>query len=134
MRNQFRLTPDGKVRLVENDVEEQCIQIAHYRGYWESRNHIGKFWTWDRKRVITGHTTGTPDWTFVHAIYPGFLLETKRPGAKPTPEQEKQIAILSEWGPRLAVCVADNKDYFAEWLDKHERMAIERMITMSRAP
>jgi hypothetical protein len=37
-------------------------------------------------------------------------------------------------GPRLAICVADDKDEFAKWLARHERLAIERILAMSRGP
>jgi len=110
--------------LSENDVERQCLAICERRNYWHARLHAGRFWTWDKKRVITGLPKGTPDYALQHSYYPGFLLEVKRPGGVTSPDQDcRRFQIVAQY--QLAICVVDNDREFVEWLDRHERYARE---------
>src|SRR5262252_3070006 len=79
MTRAFRLTAP-QLKLVENDVERQCLDLLRLRGYWPARLHAGTFRSVDGERWIRGVEKGTPDYGAIHELYPGFLLETKRPG------------------------------------------------------
>jgi hypothetical protein len=120
----FRLTAP-QPRLVENDVERQCLDIMLVRGYWPIRLHAGTFKSVDGERWIKGVQKGTPDYGAMHELYPGFLLETKRPGGSLTLIQSAAINGL-RMGYRLAVCVTDGAAGFAQWLDQHEAAARQR--------
>src|SRR5262252_10124255 len=111
MTRAFRLTAP-QLKLVENDVERQCLDLLRLRGYWAARLHAGTFKTVDGQRWIRGVEKGTPDYGALHELYPGFLLETKRPGGSLTLIQSAVITNL-ERGYRLAVCVADGSGALA---------------------
>jgi hypothetical protein len=116
----FRLTPPRPPRLNENDVERACVDVLRYRGYYVIRLHAGRFKTADGRRWITGVDKGTPDYATVHERFPGFLLEVKRTGASPTPEQTNKHREL--WiGYRLAIVSVDDVAALVLWLDQHER-------------
>lgn len=114
----FRLTPP-RLRLSENDVESACIDLLRLRGYWVVRLHAGVFRSTDGRRWITGVPKGTPDYAALHHKRPAFLLEVKRPGAKPSPEQETKHFEI-RLGYRIAIAVVDSVDTLAGWLDHHE--------------
>jgi|SRR5882672_8493213 len=116
----FRLKPPKLPRLSENDVEKACIDLLHLRGYWVVRLHAGTFKSADNRRWIKGAEKGTPDYAALHHRFPGFLLEVKRSGASPTPEQEtkhKELRI----GFRLAIGVVDSVEALVAWLNHHEQ-------------
>jgi hypothetical protein len=115
------LTPP-KLRLSEDDVEAACKQLLALRGWWVGRNHCGTFKSADNRRWIKGHPKGTPDYACMHERHPGFLLEVKRPGEKPSPEQELKHRDL-RIGFRLAICTIDSVEGMLAWLDQHERKA-----------
>jgi hypothetical protein len=128
----FRLTAPPP--LVENDIERQCLDLLRLRGYWPVRLHAGTFRSVDGKRWIRGVEKGTPDYGALHELYPGFLLETKRPGGSPSRLQSAAIRNL-QMGYRLAVCVADGALAFAAWLDRHECAARQRWARiLTRGP
>jgi hypothetical protein len=128
----FRLTAPPP--LVENDIERQCLDFLRLRGYWPIRLHAGTFRTVDGKRWIKGVQQGTPDYGALHELYPGFLLETKRPGGSLTLAQSAAVHNL-QMGYRLAVCVAASAEDLAVWLNEHERAARVRwMKTLNRGP
>jgi hypothetical protein len=56
----FRLTPQ-RIQLSENDVEEACVNLLRYRGYWPVRQHVGKVRTPDDRWITLG-APGLPDW------------------------------------------------------------------------
>jgi hypothetical protein len=116
----FRLKPFKPPPLTENDVERACIDLLHYRGYWVGRLHAGTFKTADGLRWIHGFEKGTPDYAVMHELFPGFMLEVKRPGAFPTPEQDRKHFEL-HLAYRLAICVVDGPEALRAWLDQHER-------------
>lgn len=122
--NHFRLTP-FRPKIVEKHVTEQCRHLLSIRGYWPARLHAGKFRTLDGARVITGVEKGTPDYAYLHGIYPGFLLELKAPGEGPSPEQRLKILELRQ-GWRLAVAVIDSGVALESWLNDHEKVAREK--------
>ena len=104
----------------ENDVEASCLNVVRMRGYFPIRLHAGKFWSWDKQRVITGVPKGTPDYVCVHPRHPGFLLETKREvGGVLSEDQQIQIRNL-QLGWRLAVCVTNSPHELSKWINQHE--------------
>lgn len=115
----FRLTPPVRVKLVEAHVVKACLDILHLKQYWTAKLHAGVFKTLDGNRYVTGVPKGTPDYIAVHQYYPGFLVEFKRPGQSPTPEQE-QVALSIRLGYRLATAAVDSVDSLSEWLRLHE--------------
>ena len=116
----FRLRPP-KVRLVENDVEKQCLDILRYRGFNPVRLHSGRFLAPGRlcdecrasARWLTIGEPGIPDY-----VIPRFFLETKRPGADLSDAQKKKIWELEKmWD--LRTVVVDNVDLLIAWLDQN---------------
>lgn len=115
----FRLTPPRPAPQLEADVIKACRDILHLKQYWTARLHAGTFRTVDGKRFVKGVPKGTPDYIAVHSFYPGFLLEFKRPGASPTPEQE-QVALSIRLGYRIATAAIDSVEGLSAWLRAHE--------------
>lgn len=114
---QFRLTAPPPLR--EDDVERACIEFLRLRGYWVGRNHCGTFRSIDLRRWIKGAPKGTPDYACLHEVFPGFLLEVKRPGGDTSPDQKKQIMEI-RLGYHLAIAVVDTAEALEAWLGKHE--------------
>jgi hypothetical protein len=115
----FRLKPQ-KFLANENDVERACLDLLALRRYWVGRNHCGTFKSADNRRWIKGAPKGTPDYAALHARFPGFLLEVKRPGAEATPEQtQKHFEI--RLGYSIAITTVDSVESLAAFLDQHER-------------
>jgi hypothetical protein len=132
----FRLT-SPRVKLVENDVEKGCLDLLRLRSYWPVRLHAGRYKTLDGRRWITGVEKGTPDYALEHAIFPGFLLEVKRPGEVASLEQaakHREIYL----GYRLAICTVDSVESLARWLDGHQERALvewaQILAARARAP
>jgi hypothetical protein len=123
-RTLFALTP-CRPKLSENDVEKACKDLLRLRGYYVTRLHAGTFKTVDGKRWIKGVEKGVPDYETCHRLYPGFLLEVKRPGESPQPEQALRIMEI-RLGYHLAIAVVDDVRALNQWLDNHEREARER--------
>lgn len=121
----YRLTPPKPPREKENDVEGACLSFLRLRHYYPIRIHCGKFWTWDKMRVLTGAPKGTPDWAFMHAIYPGFLLEAKRPGEEPSSEQYSRITEIY-MGYKLEIAVIDNVDKLIAFVYDREKRFHEK--------
>lgn len=115
----FRLTSPKPAPQVEAHVIQACLDILRLKQWWPVRLHAGRFKTLDGKRYITGVPKGTPDYIAVHAFYPGFLVEFKRPGEVPTPEQE-QVALMIRLGYRIATAAVDSVEALSEWLKLHE--------------
>jgi len=91
------------------------------RGYWCIRQHVGLFRTKDGRWIRMG-TPGTPDWATMHARYPGFFVEFKRPGADLSQEQATKFFEI-QCGYRLAAVMIDSVDKLVAWLDAHEKRA-----------
>lgn len=116
----FRLTPAKLPRLSEREVIRACLDLLALRGYFVVRVHSGTFKSVDDRRWIKGAPKGTPDYACLHARRPGFLLEFKRPGAKPSPEQDtKHFEIRI--GYQLAIGTVDSVEGMLAWLEQHER-------------
>jgi hypothetical protein len=113
----FRLTAP-KIKLVEDDVERACIDLLRLRGYYVVRLQSGFFRTPDGRGVRVGEP-GLPDYACMKR---DFFLETKRPGAKLSPAQEKKVFEL-EKGYGIAVATVDRVEHLARWLDDHEKKA-----------
>jgi hypothetical protein len=113
-----------RVVLKERDVVGACLDLLRYRGYCPLRLHAGKArfpdGTW-----VNLHEIGTPDYALMHGLYPGFFLETKRPGGKTSPEQDTKIHEL-RLGYRLHVAIIDSADALILWLAQHEKEAVRR--------
>lgn len=114
----FRLQ-SPRPRLSENDVEKACLHLLALRGYWVARLHAGTFKSVDGRRWVRGAATGTPDYACMHAARPGFLLEVKRPGEKPSPEQDQKHLEI-RLGFSLAISVVDSVEGLVVWLNQHE--------------
>jgi hypothetical protein len=114
------LTPPKPAKQVEKDVVQACLDYLKLRGYYPIRQHCGKFWTWDKTRILTGAAKGTPDWAFMHAVYPGFLLEAKRPGEEPSAQQALCIRDIYI-GYRLDIVVIDSIDTLRAFVDRREK-------------
>ena len=112
----FRLK---RQQLVENDVETACLDLLRYKGYWPIRLHVGVFRTAAGGWLTIGER-GTPDWCAIHGRHRGFLLEVKRPGREPSPEQLRKIDQLRR-GYGLEVAVVDSSGALKTWLETHER-------------
>jgi hypothetical protein len=114
----FRLRSE-RIELVESDVVKTCLDICRLRGYWPTRQHIGKFQTLDG-RWITAGEKGLPDYAMTHGVYRGFLLEFKRPGGELS-EVQVQKKFELELGYSLAIAVIDSPEALVAWLANHER-------------
>jgi hypothetical protein len=114
----FRLTPPA---LSERQVTLSCLDLLNLRGWWAVRCLAGRFWTMDKKRVVTGAPAGTPDYFCGHALYPGFFLEMKRPvGGVLRRMQVFQIRAI-EQGFRIPCLVTRSPKVLKEFLDRHEK-------------
>lgn len=120
----FKLTPEKMARLRENDVERQCLDFLAARGYVVTRIHTGLFKSPDGRRWIKGAEKGTPDYVATHATFPGFYLETKRPGGAMTQAQRQKRWEIEE-GYRIQVALIDRIERLRPWLDAHEQRARE---------
>ena len=108
----FRLT-SPIVKLSENDVEKQCLDLLRLLGFNPIRLHAGTFKSLDGKRHLKGVEKGTPDY-----CVPLFYVETKRPGEKPTPEQTQKIEELQLiW--KLPSAVVSSPEELQLWLEQH---------------
>ena len=115
----FRLTSPKAPKLSENDVERACLDLLAYRQWYVIRLQSGLFKTKDDRYVRVGRK-GLPDYVALHRRYPGFLLETKRPGGELSPDQVKVIWEFRE-GYRIAVATIDRVEDLIPWLDEHEK-------------
>jgi len=111
----FHLT---RPELNENDIRRACLDLLAIRGWRADRLHVGIVKTLDG-RFLKLHPTGTPDYVCVHAEFPGFYLETKRPGGKLSPGQ-KYKGIGIQQGHRIPIVVVDSAAALKEWLDALE--------------
>ena len=116
--SRFRLKGQ-KLRLTENDIERQVIDLLRWRGYYVIRQHVGLFKTPDGRCVQIGEA-GLPDYAVIHSRHPGFLLEVKRPGGRTSPTQDRMLERL-QIGYRLAVVVVSDVKVLSAWLDRHEK-------------
>ena len=113
----FRLTPPP---ISENDVEAGCMTILELHHYAVYRLHAGLFESLDGKRKIYGARKGTPDWICIHEQHRGFLMEVKRPGAKLSPDQESEIAMI-RLRFSVPVVVVESAEGLCNFLARHER-------------
>ena len=107
----FRLK-STRVKLTENHVEKQALDLLGLYGLNHHRLHAGLYKTADN-RWLSGEKPGTPDY-----CVPRFYIETKRPGAKLSPEQVKKIEELKLiWN--LDTAVVSDADELLAWLKNH---------------
>jgi len=119
------------IKLTEDDVVQQCLDVLHYHHYWPVRQHAGRLIAPDepvvrvlretgtRFRWITVGATGLPDWALIHPERPGFLMEVKRPGAKLSRQQQAKHLELKLWP--LEIAVVDNVEPLLAWLKEREK-------------
>jgi hypothetical protein len=123
MSKRFRLTPP-KTNIVEKHVVEACVDYLRLRGYWCIRQHVGLFKTPDNRWIRMG-TPGIPDYATIHARYPGFLVEFKRPGKDLADGQRTKFEEIRQ-GYSLAVVKVDSLEELVLWLNRHEIRARDR--------
>lgn len=117
--DRFRLTAPVPIKLRETYVISACLDILRLKQYWCVRLHAGTFKSLDGRRYIKGVDKGTPDYLAAHEFYPAFLVEFKRSGGVPTPDQvraHEQIRI----GYRIATAAVDSVEALSEWLQAYE--------------
>lgn len=115
----FKLSPPPKPNITEKLVIRDCLDVLNTRGYKAWRIHVMRVRTVDGRWLQLGDR-GDPDYVVIHARYPGFLMEVKRPGGPLRPGQafrHQQLRV----GWRLAVAVVDSVDALATFLKEHER-------------
>lgn len=113
----FRLT-SPKVKLVENDVEKQCLDYLRLHRRYPVRLHSGLLRTPDGRWIRVGER-GLPDYAVMKR---DFFLEVKAPGKLPTGAQiEKAIELEKGYG--IAVATVDSVEDLARWLEEWERNA-----------
>jgi hypothetical protein len=126
--NHFRLTSPP---LVEDDIENACLDLLVARGWLPFRLHCGRLKTPDGRRWITLHPKGTPDYAVIHQSLPAFLLETKRPiGGVLSPEQIQRQREISV-GFRITIVVCRDAKALGRWLDEYEKQALPRKGPLS---
>ena len=113
----FRLRAQ-KIQLSERDVRDACLMLLNLRHYWYRRMNSGLFRTVDGRWHTEGQT-GDTDYAVLHAQFPGFLLEFKRPGEKLRPEQERRHFEI-QLGYQIAIAVVDSKEALEAFLNAHE--------------
>lgn len=116
--SRFRLT-SPKIQQLEKHVVAACITLLNLRHYWTRRINTGSFRTLDGRYHTEGRK-GDPDYVALHATFPGFLLEFKRPGEKLRPEQEQRHFEI-QLGYQIAIAVVDSKEALECWLNEHEK-------------
>jgi hypothetical protein len=65
---------------------------------------------------------GIPDYTAIHAKFPAFFIEFKRPGKLLRPAQDTKFVEI-QFGYRLAAVMVDSVEQLEEWLGGHEERA-----------
>jgi hypothetical protein len=119
--SRFRLKHPA-LRLSENDVERQCIDTLGVRQYKVVRQHVGTFQR-GNSWVKIGEL-GLPDYIATHPLYPAIYMEVKRPGAKPSLDQERKHLELQV--QRMHVVTIDHVEALVAWLDEHQRKIREQ--------
>lgn len=114
----FRLTPP-RIKLTENDVERECLDLLRARGYYPLRLQSGVFRTLYDNRPLRVGEPGLPDYIAVHPAYPAFFLEAKSSGGKLSPRQRDKIREL-ELGWQLKTAVVDCVEKLINWLNEHQ--------------
>lgn len=92
-------------KLLEKDVQKQCVAWARARGYWAR-----KFSSQSQRSV--------PDYLFSHAAYGKFAVEFKAPGKGATDAQFDEILAMRDAG--WLVCTFDNVSLFKGWVQAFE--------------
>ena len=106
--------------LSEKQIAGPCLDVLKLRGWYAVRVLCGRFWTLDKRRVVSGPPKGTPDYLCVHPEHPGFFLETKRPRGKLGAEQIFQIRAIQQ-GYRVACIIIDSPHQLTEFLARWEK-------------
>ena len=115
--SRFRLTPDGRLRLNENDVRKACLDVLRTHGWWPIRQHVGRLRAPHGDWIQVGEA-GDPDYAVIRA--PSFFIEFKRPGARPSETQQKRHQILERSYGLETIVVASVEDPVA-WLSQKEK-------------
>ena len=116
--NRFRLKGQ-RVITSESDVAKAVVDLLRYRGYYVIRLQVGTFQAPGGKGWVKIGEPGLPDYVAIHAKHPGFFIETKRTGAKPSEAQLSKHIELTRFY-RLPVVTVDNVQTLVNWLGTHE--------------
>ena len=111
---------DNTANLTENQVEAAIVQFLRGLGWIVERNHVGVYYTSDGRAIHIGRR-GQCDWRAVRpdhdevagAACEYLEVEVKRPGAKPTKDQQEYMALRSHQG--VLVTWADSIGMFRAW-------------------
>jgi len=120
MSQRFRLTP-YQPKVLEKHVVEACTQFLNLRGYLTIRIPSGRYWTIDKKRMVS-FPAGLPDYCAIHGEHRSFFIEFKRErGGVVSDAQERKHQQLEAF--RLIVLVCSSLEDLAAWLPQHEGRA-----------
>lgn len=118
MATRFRLNAQGRIKISENDVEEQLRAWFALRGWIERRNHSGLA-RWWRGSSVVGNPfklgeAGMPDWTFTRRVlidgrpyWQQVWIEAKAPGGKLSANQRAWIDQHAEPPYSYQIAVVD---------------------------
>lgn len=110
----FKLRPDGKIQLSENDVRNACLDLLRVNGWWPIRQHVGKFRAPDGGFITIGET-GDPDYVVIKP--PSFFVEFKRPGGKLSEAQLRRHCQLEKFYGLRTIVVASVEE-LDDWLKR----------------
>jgi hypothetical protein len=106
------------LELAEKDIVAACLDLLAVRGYKTYRLHSGGA-RYPDGQWFALNKPGTADYVALHGRYPGFLLETKRPG-KDLAASQRQMALELLQGYNIPTVKAATARELVEWLDFHE--------------
>ena len=119
--SRFALSP-SKPLYTEADVIQRCRAILERRGYWLQRNPVGLYQCVSDKSWAKFGPEGIPDYTAIHAKYPAFFVEFKRPGKLLREAQQTKFGEI-QFGYGLAAVMVDSPEMLVDFLNGHELRA-----------
>lgn len=135
-------TPKPRESLPENIVKNQVLDFLSCRNWQVTRNHVGTFVPYrcfaallnagkQSREVISIGRKGDLDWVAMRPVPAGYLraqkicvlqqmfyFETKAPGRKPSPEQQRMIERHHAAGHNATWF--DSLEMFVEWYTRME--------------
>ena len=125
----FRLS-SPKPKVLEKHVADQIKQSLLRRGWIPIRQQSGLFKTPDGRFVAVGQK-GLADYIVMHAKFPAFFLETKRPKRHLSDQQCIKRWEYDAYG--LRTCKADSVEEILAFLERHEASNVDRTEVIERA-